>query len=185
MIRTAATARERNQGAVMKTGSSAGGTSGGQSLRAERLDWGVFSNVVGTMVRLLRNELTTRILAAYEPFGLRSGAMSTMVLIHANPGRSQSELAREVALDYSAMVAIMDELEDRGFAVRKRSTTDRRRNVIELTPAGVEMMMTIHACAMGVERPIRDALSPEELATFIDLLRRSYDALLAVDPAAD
>ena len=148
----------------------------GQSLR---MNWGELSNGVGTCVRLLRNELYPRILSAYEPFGLHSGAVSVMVLIKGNPGCSQSEIAREVAMDDSAMVAIIDELEQRGLAQRTRSVTDRRRNSLSLTTDGERVMGEMIACAMTVEGPIQGALSEDELVTLMDLLRRSYAALIS------
>lgn len=144
-----------------------------------RMDWGLLSNGVGTRVRLLRNELTNRIIDAYAPFMLRSGALSTMVLIKANPGCSQAELAREVAMDDSAMVAIIDELEERGLAVRSRSQSDRRRNSLALTADGETLMGEMIGCAMKVEKPIRDAMSPEELTTLLALLGRAYAAITA------
>ena len=150
-----------------------------QPSQSLRMNWGELSNGVGTCVRLLRNELYPRILSAYERFGLHSGALSVMVLIKGNPGCSQSEIAREVAMDDSAMVAIIDELEKRGLAQRTRSVTDRRRNSLTLTPDGERVMAEMIACAMDVERPIQQALSEEELLTLMDLLRRSYEALTA------
>jgi len=150
-----------------------------QVASAPNMDWGPLSNTVGTGVRLLRNELTDRIIAAYAPFSLHSGALSTMVLIKANPGCSQSELAREVAMDDSAMVAIIDELEDRDLAVRSRSRADRRRNSLALTPAGETLMAQMISCALTVERPIREELSEAELETLISLLRRAYGAVSA------
>lgn len=152
-----------------------------EDLPQDRLKWGLLSGAMGTTVRLLRNELTTRIVAAYEPFALRSGALSTMVLIDANPGCSQSEIARELAMDDSAMVAIIDELEKRGLAVRSRSATDRRRNTLSLTPDGKAFMMSMLEQGLGVEKPIREALSPEEMTTLLHLLRRAYTALIAAD----
>jgi len=148
-----------------------------------RLDWGLLSWGVGTTVRLLRNELTPRIIAAYEPFGLRNGALSTMVLIQANPGCSQSEMARELAMDDSAMVAIIDELEKRGLAMRSRSTADRRRNILSLTPEGEKTMQDMLVCAKRVERPITEALSDQERDTLIQLLRRAYAAIMLADAA--
>jgi DNA-binding MarR family transcriptional regulator len=143
------------------------------------MDWGELRTGVGTIIRLLRNELTARILEAYAPFGLRSGALSTMALIKANPDCSQSEIAREVAMDDSAMVAIIDDLERQGLARRTRSTKDRRRNSLSLTAEGEDVMAKMVEAAMRVERPVREALSEKEFATLLDLLRRSYDALMA------
>ena len=144
-----------------------------------RLDWGLLNGAVGTAVRLLRNEITPLIFAAYAPFDLRSGAVSTMVLIDANPGCSQSEMARELAMDDSAMVAIIDELETKGLALRSRSLADRRRNMLSLTPEGKKLMLAMLEQAMKVERPIRDALSDDEVAQLIRLLRRAYNAVLS------
>ena len=144
---------------------------------APGMDWGLLNNSIGTGVRLLRNELVDRIVEAYAPFALRSGALSTMVLIKANPGCSQSELAREVAMDDSAMVAIIDELEQRDLAVRRRSTADRRRNSLALTPAGEALMHEMINAANVVERPLREAMSDAEVETLIALLRRAYVAI--------
>jgi DNA-binding MarR family transcriptional regulator len=170
--------REQDRGSNRQMSKMAGERAGQPDISEKlSMDWGLLRNCVGTSVRLLRNELTDRIIDAYSPFMLRSGALSTMVLIKANPGCSQAELAREVAMDDSAMVAIIDELEERGLAVRSRSATDRRRNSLALTPQGETLMDEMIACAMQVEKPIREAMSEEELATLIALLRRAYAAV--------
>ena len=44
---------------------------------------------------------------ALDPFDLRTGGFSTLALIAANPGCSQTELARAVGMDKSAVVAII------------------------------------------------------------------------------
>jgi DNA-binding MarR family transcriptional regulator len=143
------------------------------------LDWGLFGDRIGPAVRLLRNELTVRIANAQDGFGLHSGALSAMVLIDANPGCSQSDLARELALDKSVLVAIVDDLETRGLAKRTRSTTDRRRNSLALTGEGAQTMAAMFACARAVEAPIEAGLSEAERALLVQLLKRAYAALMA------
>jgi DNA-binding MarR family transcriptional regulator len=142
------------------------------------LDWGLFSDRIGPMVRLLRNELTVRITGAQAPFGVHSGGLSAMVLIHANPGCSQQDLARELALDKSMMVAIIHDLEKSGLATRTRSTADRRRNSLALTEEGGRVMQAMLVCVRAVEQPIQDALDLGEYALLIRLLKRSHAALL-------
>jgi hypothetical protein len=53
----------------------------------EAINLGLLGDSIGPAIRLLRNLLSSRIVAAFEPFGLRSGTFSTMALIAANPGR--------------------------------------------------------------------------------------------------
>ncbi len=119
-----------------------------QSLEA--VDLGVLSSSLGPVVRLLRNHLASRIMLAFEPDGLRPGSFSTMALIAANPGCSQSDIARETGVDKSVVVALADLLEARGLAERTRSTRDRRRNALTLTEAGHQLLAEMHAIALEV-----------------------------------
>lgn len=146
------------------------------------LDRGLLSAGVGPRIRLLRNLLAQRVMSAFAPFGLRSGAFSTLALIAANPGCSQNDIARELAMDKSGIVAIVDELEQRGLASRTRLAHDRRRHALSLTPAGVALMREMHVAASSVEQPILDALSRQELDQFLSLLERAYGALGAAAP---
>ena len=151
----------------------------------EGMDLGLLGESIGPAVRHLRNLLTSRIVAAFEPYGLRSGSHSTMALIAANPGCSQSEIARNIGTDKSIVVAIVDDLERRGLAERQRSTEDRRRNALTLTPAGHELMAEMDRIGREVEGPIRQALTPTELTQLISLSRRAVDALMATESKAD
>lgn len=148
------------------------------------LDRGLLAAGVGPRVRLLRNLLTQRVVAAFAPFGLRSGAFSTLALIAANPGCSQNDLARELALDKSGMVAIVDELERKGLASRARPSHDRRRHALSLTPEGEGLMREMHVVVSGIEQPIHDALTAQERALLFTLLDRAYAALAAANPEA-
>jgi len=143
------------------------------------MDLGLLGDSVGPAIRHLRNLLTSRILAVFEPYGLRSGTHSTMALIGANPGCSQSEIARNLGTDKSIVVAIVDDLEKRDLAARQRSTEDRRRNALILTDKGQELLVELDNLGRSVELPIRAVLSPEEFDQLIHLTRRAIDAMMA------
>lgn len=153
-----------------------------QPIQADRSDesveYGLLGKSVGPGVRLLRNLLSTRIVAAFEPYGLRSGTFSTMALISANSGCSQSDIAKHIGTDKSIVVAIVDDLEQRGLAERKRSTQDRRRNALSLTSEGEALLKELHKVARAVEKPIRGKLNAQEIAQLIKLTQRAVDAML-------
>jgi DNA-binding MarR family transcriptional regulator len=146
------------------------------------MDLGLLGDSIGPAIRLLRNVLASRIVAAFEPFGLRTGTFSTMALIAANPGCSQSEIARHIGTDKSIVVAIVDDLERKGLAERRRSTEDRRRNALTLTEQGHAVMKELDRIGREIEKPIRGVLSPTEVDQLIRLTRRAVDALMAVEP---
>ena len=138
---------------------------------------GITETFLGPRLRLLWNLLSAKMLEALEPFGLKTGAFSTLALIAANPGCSQTELARALGMDKSAVVPIIDDLEQRGLARRVRSAEDRRRHALEVTGAAQALIDQMHASVTSVGRPIRQAMTPEEYRLLLSLLERSYRAL--------
>ncbi len=141
------------------------------------LDWGILRGSVGPRVRLLRNALTARSIAVSAPHGLPTGSLTVLALIAANPGSSQSALAKRAGLNKSALVGIVDQLEAKGLAERDRSTSDRRRNQVKVTREGEAAMQALFAAVTGEEEPIRDALGSADLAVLLALLDRAIAAL--------
>lgn len=144
----------------------------------ETLEQGLLTGHLGPKIRVLWNLLSARMVAALAPFGLRSGAFSTLALISANPGCSQNQLARALGMDKSAVVAIIDELEARGLASRERGAQDRRRHALSLTTEGEALMRRMFGPVSEVGVPIRKALTKQELEQLSSLLERAYDALV-------
>ena len=69
-----------------------------------------------------------------------------------------------------SIVSVIDELERRGFVARQRSESDRRRSVVSLTEAGLEILE--RADALG--RELIDGLDSEAREIVVDALSRSY-----------
>ena len=145
--------------------------------RTGDLDWGILSGSVGPRVRLLRNELHGRSIVVSAPYGLPTGSLTVLALIAANPGSSQTALARRAGLNNSALVGIVDQLEQRALVERGRAANDRRRYQLTVTPAGRQMMETLFSVVTEQEGPIRDALGPRDLAALLALLDRVIVAL--------
>ncbi|MDB5683676.1 MAG: hypothetical protein JWM75_1374 [Sphingomonas bacterium] len=147
----------------------------------DRMVLGLMATRIGFRLRMLQTLLGARVVNGFAPYKLRPGAFTTMALIAANPGCSQVDLAREGGLDKSALVAIVDELEQRGLAIRGRSAKDRRRNSLFLTPDGEKLMKEMYRVAHDTERTIREGFSPEEITQFFGLLERAYQIVARED----
>jgi DNA-binding MarR family transcriptional regulator len=140
-------------------------------------DWGQLAGAVGPRVRLLRNALAARSIAALEDFGLPTGSLTVLSLVAANPGSTQTALARAAGLNKSALVGIVDELERRGLAARDRSARDRRRNHLSVTPEGETAMKAMLARVDSGESKVREALGTRDHIALLDLLDRANAAL--------
>jgi DNA-binding MarR family transcriptional regulator len=149
----------------------------------EELDQGLMAGYLGPKVRVLWNLLSARMGERLAPFGLRAGAYSTMALVSANPGCSQNQLAKSMGMDKSAVVAILDDLEQRGLAMRMRPAHDRRRHAVQLTEQGQALVRKMAGPVSLAGLPIRQELSTAEMDQLVSLLDRAYQALAAAGDA--
>jgi len=95
-----------------------------------------------------------------------------MTLIGADPGLTQQELAARSLIDASSMVAVVDELEELGYAERQLHPGDRRKHAIHLTSDGVEILERASAAAMETAKGIFEPLTAAEIETMRRLLRK-------------
>ena len=144
---------------------------------AKTLDWGILEGSVGPRVRLLRNALSARSIAASAPHGLPTGSLTVLALIAANPGNTQTALAKRAGLNKSALVGIVDQLEKRGLVGRDRVANDRRRYQVSVTPEGEQAMQELFVLVAREEDSIRLTLGKRDMIALLDLLDRAIAAV--------
>jgi DNA-binding MarR family transcriptional regulator len=109
---------------------------------------------------------------ALEPLGLRPPHFGVMTLIATDPGITQQELAGRSLIDPSSMVAVVDELEELGYAERRTHPGDRRKHAMYLTAEGQRVLKRARAAAMKTAKEVLAPLDPDEVETLRRLLRK-------------
>jgi DNA-binding MarR family transcriptional regulator len=109
---------------------------------------------------------------ALAPFDIHARDLGVLLAIDSNEPASQQQIAQRMGVDRTTMVAIIDALEAKGLIARRPDTEDRRRNVIELTPAGQDMLREGIAASDAAEAELLASLSPEENLQLRNLLAR-------------
>jgi DNA-binding MarR family transcriptional regulator len=102
--------------------------------------------VIGYKLRLAQLSVFQEFLHAFARVRLRPAEFSVLVLIAERAGRKQTEIAGKLGIKRANFVALMDGLERRGLAERRRTGADRRSYSLHLTAAGtrfVRRMMSI------------------------------------------
>lgn len=92
-------------------------------------------------------------------------------------GAPQQELADALGIDANMVVLVLNELEDRGWAERRRDPHDRRRHRVELTAEGSSALRGIDRVQRAVEDDVLAALDPGERRTLCELLDRALTGL--------
>jgi len=96
-------------------------------------------------------------------------------LLRIAAGLSQQELAARLQIHPSRLVAILDNLEKRGFVERRANPDDRRLYSIHLTKDGGEVLEKIGKVAREHQDTLLAALSREERDELSALLLRIAD----------
>jgi DNA-binding MarR family transcriptional regulator len=109
---------------------------------------------------------------AVAEFELTQTQAATLWLISANPGVSQVDVAGALDMDRATMMSITDRLEERGLVIRKRSSIDRRKQELYLTPAGISRLRKVKTRIAEHEARIKALFKPAELAALLDSLER-------------
>ena len=88
-------------------------------------------------------------------------------------GLTQREIANRVGVLEPTMVGTIDALERAGMIVRERSTTDRRKTHVQLTPRRAQAARhAARLCRRDVLEHALTGISDAEIAELRDILKR-------------
>ncbi len=110
--------------------------------------------------------------AALGQDGLAPRAFSALSLAVERPNITQSELARMLGIERSGLVAIVDELESRGFLSRTAVPGDRRVQALVPTEAGCAAYAQAVAAVRDHEERLLDDLTADDKDTLLRLLKK-------------
>jgi DNA-binding MarR family transcriptional regulator len=107
-----------------------------------------------------------------EPLGLPPRAWGVLSTLAESGPLTQIELATTMAIDRTAMVYLLDDLEQRALVKRVRSPQDRRAFLIHLTQGGRDAQRRAAAALDGAADTLLAPLDQAERRHLIDLLAR-------------
>ena len=128
---------------------------------------------LGFLLAWVSGEVVRAANASLAPEGLRVRQYSVLQLARDFPdGVSQRQLARELGLDPSQIVSLVDELAAAGLVERRPAATDRRTRLVTATEAGERKLAYAAELAADGVRDALKALSEDEQETLRALLAR-------------
>jgi DNA-binding MarR family transcriptional regulator len=132
----------------------------------------------GSIVLLTRLSRLVYKRATEDVLGMRLKAYVTLSNLREGP-RSQQDLCIAMHLDPNNCVLMLNDLENEAYVERRRDPADRRRHIVELTPAGHKAMLAAERAMESLEDDVLGALEPDER----EVLRRLLARALAAEPA--
>jgi DNA-binding MarR family transcriptional regulator len=143
--------------------------------------------VIGRLSRLSR-ELERRLDPVYARHRLEAGPFDVLATLRraGAPYRMRpSDLAQAVMLTSSGTTKRLDRLESAGLIVRRPDPGDRRGLLIELTPAGQQLVDAAVTDHVANEHRLLQALTPAERDQLARLLRKLLLGLPPTEPGRE
>src|SRR5437868_5774548 len=103
-----------------------------------------------------------RFTEALEPFGIRPRHVAALIELRDRGELSQQSLCGQLHLDPTNLVAILNELEQRGYATRRRDPQDRRRHLVEVSKKGLAVIDKVSEAMDRVEAELLGGLEPAD-----------------------
>jgi DNA-binding MarR family transcriptional regulator len=123
------------------------------------------------------------------PLGLNARELALLLFLDGREPESQRQAALRLGVDRTTMVGLLDTLEHKDLVIRRPHTEDRRRNVVDLTPAGRATLKRAIRASDRAEQQLLAGLDDLEAAQLRSLLGRVASSAAgtpdAEQPASD
>jgi DNA-binding MarR family transcriptional regulator len=126
---------------------------------------------LGYFVRRLQVEVFTDFIRTLAPLKVRPAQYSVLMLVEANPGRSQAAIGKALNIERARLARLLHELERRKWIERRSATGDGRSHSLFLTRAGQTALVKIKRLAQRHENHLTTLVGANRRAALMKLLR--------------
>jgi DNA-binding MarR family transcriptional regulator len=139
---------------------------------ASAMDIAQLDDRVGYFLRRLQIAIFKDFIRTLAPVDVRPAQYSVLVLIAANPGRSQAAIGQALSIERARLARMLHELERREWIERRLSPADGRSHCLFMTAAGNEAMARIESLAAQHERQMVKFIGRDLRQLLLDRLRK-------------
>lgn len=140
---------------------------------AGELAMGELSELLGYALKRAQLRVFEDFLHCVAPVQLTPAQFSVLLLLDANPGRNQTEIANTLGILRPNFVAMLDALESRDLCARMRSTNDRRSHILVLTDRGRAVLARAKKLVANKhEARLIEVLGPANHAALLEMLAK-------------
>lgn len=129
-----------------------------------------------SVVRLLAVDLDK------SDIGLRLSQFSVLDFLLTNSRAVQTDLANHFAKDKSVVLRQLDEMEQAGWVERQMDPNDRRRKILVVTKAGLEVYKKAAKLRNKAFARVLEGVSEQDVATCLKVLHAMNDQANSGDP---
>lgn len=111
--------------------------------------------------------------SALAPLRLRPRHLVALTVLRDHGSPTQQVLAAALHTDRTNLIGLLNELESDGLILRRRSSEDRRRHIVELTGEGLARLTKAESALAAAEDEVLSALDAEQREQLYSLLQQA------------
>jgi len=138
-------------------------------------DIGEIRKIVGFHIRLAYGAVYRHFTETFAHLDLTQKQVSVLWLVGDHPDIAQTGLAQRMRMDRATTMAIVNRLEAKGYLVRRKSSSDGRKQALNLTAPGRKALSTAKRAIQQHERWLKSRFSAKEVLKLIELLTRIHE----------
>jgi DNA-binding MarR family transcriptional regulator len=139
--------------------------------QTDRLKLGTLDGHLGYFLRRLQIAVFKDFIRTLAPMDVRPAQYSVMLLIEANPGRSQATIGQALDIERARLARLLHVLEGRGWIERRAANGDGRSHSLYLTRGGEKALVRIKALAARHEAWLAEFVGSKRRTALVDLLK--------------
>lgn len=114
-----------------------------------------------------------RTASALAPLGLRPRHLVVLTVLRDHGSPTQQALAATLHTDRTNLIGLLNELEREDLILRRRSSDDARRHIVELTDDGEKRLSEAEAALSAAEDEVLSALDTDQREMLYSLLQQA------------
>jgi len=126
----------------------------------------------GRMFHSISSKLMKRLEKEGKEFGLTTSNQFGILVILSNGSMSQKEIANKTFSDEPTTTRTLERMIKNNLIIKKRSTEDKRKQIVQMTSKGEELLENIFPIVLNINKEIKDILEEDEFNQFIKTMQK-------------
>jgi DNA-binding MarR family transcriptional regulator len=139
--------------------------------RAAKLDLAELNGHLGYFLRRLQVAVFKDFVRTLAPMKMRPAQYSVLIVIKANPGRSQAAIGQTLNIERARLARLLHRLERHRWVERRASARDARSHSLFLTRQGEKTLRRIRMLAARHESQVAGFVGAQRRNLLINVLR--------------
>ena len=127
---------------------------------------------IGFVLRRAHQRATAIFTGYFKEANLSPVQFAALIKVRDEGQVSQNKLGRLISIDPATIMGVISRLVDRGLICRLPDPVDRRRTMLSITPASLQLLKSCESIGLEVSRVTLNNLSPDEQETLRNLLAK-------------